>query len=174
MRSDRRRIRFSLRRGPAARADKSRLHGTKRAPEQGNPWLSATSLLRSPLEEREAVDRNPFAVPDSGGGERVLEVLRPFIAQEDPASSYRQVVYGNGQADFYLLDDGMMANHVSGTDSVGMSGPREPGGRMGHPVRGLPHAPYHGGHRNHLLGGLDEGVVVVVAGADLLRMITST
>jgi len=87
-------------------------------PSRGNAWLWATSPLRSPLEERAAVDRNPFAVPDSGGGERMLEVLRPFIAQEDPASSYRQIVYGNGQADVYLLDDGMMANHVSGASRV--------------------------------------------------------
>ena len=87
-------------------------------PSRGNAWLWATSPLRSPLEEGAAVDRNPFAVPDSGGGERMLEVLRPFIAQEDPASSYRQIVYGNGQADVYLLDDGMMANHVSGASRV--------------------------------------------------------
>ena len=51
-----------------------------------------------------------------GGGERMLAVLRPFIVREDPESSYRQIVYGNGEAEVYLRDDGMMANHVSGTE----------------------------------------------------------
>ena len=39
-------------------------------------------------------------------------VLAPHVAEED--GSFLRVRFGDGEADIYLSDDGMMANHVSG------------------------------------------------------------
>ena len=110
----------------------------------------------------------------SGGGERMLEVLRPFIAREDPASSYRQIVYGNGEAGVYLRDGGMMANHVCGTNPWELLVQGAQAARWVILPVGCPTCLTDDGQRNHLPGGLAQGVVMVVTGVDLLRAITST
>jgi hypothetical protein len=42
------------------------------------------------------------------------QVLAPHVSEEDAA--FLQVRAGDGQADIYLHDGGMMANHISGQD----------------------------------------------------------
>lgn len=44
----------------------------------------------------------------------MLEVLAPHIIER--SGSFLRVRVGDGEADVYLRDDGMMANHISGRD----------------------------------------------------------
>jgi hypothetical protein len=68
---------------------------------------------------------------DPGGGERMRQVLEPFIVREESQSHFALVEYGDGSADVYLDSDGMMANHVSGERARGtylFKEHRRPGG----------------------------------------------
>lgn len=49
-----------------------------------------------------------------GGGAQMREMLAPHVTEEDRSSLH--VRFGDGEADIYLNDDRMMANHVSGRD----------------------------------------------------------
>ena len=46
------------------------------------------------------------------GGLEMREVLEPHVAESD--GSFPRIQVGDGEADIYLRDDGMMANHISG------------------------------------------------------------
>lgn len=48
------------------------------------------------------------------GGTQMREVLAPHISQQ--SESFLRLRVGDGGADIYLSDDGMMANHISGRD----------------------------------------------------------
>ena len=48
------------------------------------------------------------------GGAQMREVLAPHISEEDGA--FLRVRVGDGEADIYLHDGGMMANHIEGRD----------------------------------------------------------
>jgi len=108
-----------------------------------------------------------------GGGAHMREVLGPFITREDLAHSCRQIVYGDGEADVYLSDDNMMANHISGTDpwELLVQGARSPGWVI--LPAGCPTCLTDDDQRHHLPEGLDDQAVVVTTGADLLQTITS-
>lgn len=49
------------------------------------------------------------------GGAQMREVLAPHISEDD--GSFLRVRMGDGEADIYLRDGGMMANHISGRES---------------------------------------------------------
>jgi hypothetical protein len=50
--------------------------------------------------------------PAERGGALMREVLAPHISEED--ETFLRVRVGDGEADIYLSDGGMMANHISG------------------------------------------------------------
>ena len=106
-----------------------------------------------------------------GGGDRMLEVLRSFIAREEPEHHFLLIERGDGSADVYLDDDDMMANHVSGSDpwELLVLGARTAGWVI-LPV-GCTTCITDEAQRIHLPEGLDEDVALVVTGADLLQVI---
>lgn len=44
------------------------------------------------------------------------EVLASFIVREEPGHHFVLIEGGDGSADVYLDEDGMMANHITGED----------------------------------------------------------
>jgi hypothetical protein len=46
-------------------------------------------------------------------GAKMREVMAPHVISQDGAHFLR-VRFGDGEADLYLFEDGMMANHISG------------------------------------------------------------
>jgi hypothetical protein len=79
---------------------------------------------------------------------------------------------GDGQADIYLRDDGMMANHVSGQDpwDVLVSGAQAAANWVILPLD-CPTCLTQPGQREELPEDLDDDVVVVETGADLRAVI---
>jgi hypothetical protein len=51
--------------------------------------------------------------PASGGGDRMREVLQPYMVCEEPDHHFGLVKYGDGSADVYVDDDHMMAKHIT-------------------------------------------------------------
>lgn len=104
-----------------------------------------------------------------GGSVEMLRVLAPHTTNRSGTFIHIQV--GDGEADLYLDSDGMMANHVTGTDPWELL------------VRGAEAAnwvilPIDGptcltgpGQREELPEGLDDHVIFVETGADLLSAI---
>ncbi|HKU10729.1 hypothetical protein [Sinomonas sp. G460-2] len=113
----------------------------------------------------------------TGGGEQMRQVLQPFIVREDRDLGFALVEYGDGSADVYLGGGGvagMMANHISGERPWGLL---VEGARAADwvilPV-GCPTCITDEGQRGHLPDGLDEDVVLVRSGDELLRVIRSS
>lgn len=100
------------------------------------------------------------------------EVLAPHISEED--GSFLRVRVGDGEADIYLHDGGMMANHISGRDPWDLL---VQGAQAANwviiPVGG-PTFLTQAGQMEELPEGLDDDVVVVDTGAELLAVIEST
>ena len=98
-------------------------------------------------------------------------VLAPHVTHRD--GDLRRIQFGDGEADIYLSDDGMLANHISGRDPWDLL------------VRGAQAANWvilpldcptcltAPGQREELPEGLDSDVVWVEAGADLLAVVES-
>jgi hypothetical protein len=84
------------------------------------------------------------------------------------------IEHGDGTADVYLDDDGMMANHIAGDGpwDLLVEGARAAGWVI-LPV-GCATGITDEAQRSHLPAGLDEDVVLVATGADLLRAIQSS
>jgi hypothetical protein len=111
---------------------------------------------------------------EPGGRDRMRQVLEPFIAREALEVGFAQVQYGDGSADVYLDDDGMMANHISGDQpwELLVQGARAAGWVIV-PV-GCPTCLTDEGQRAHLPAGLDDAVVLVSTGEELLRVILAS
>jgi hypothetical protein len=109
-----------------------------------------------------------------GGGDAMRRVLAPFTQAEEPEHEFLRVEYGDGGADLFLDDDGMMANHVDGlrTWDLLVEGARAAGWVI-FPT-GCPTCITDEKQRSHLPEGLDEQVVLVRTGADLLGAIKSS
>lgn len=111
---------------------------------------------------------------DPGGGGQMRQVLQPYIVREEPEHNFALVEYGDGSADVYLDGNDMMANRISGDQpwDLLVEGARE-AGRVIMPV-GCPTCITDEAQRAHLPGGLDEDVVVVLSGTELLGVIRSS
>lgn len=111
---------------------------------------------------------------EPGGGDRMRQVLQPFIVREEPEEGFAQLEYGDGSADVYLDDDGMMANHISGDQpwELLVRGARAAGWVIV-PV-GCPTCLTDDGQRAHLPAALDDDVVLVSTGEELLRVILAS
>jgi hypothetical protein len=109
----------------------------------------------------------------AGGGDRMRQVLAPFIVGSEPEHRFVHVEYGDGSADVYLDDDDMMANHISGTSpwEVLVEGAKAAGWVI-LPI-GCPTCLTDEAQRSHLPEGIDEDVVLVGSGWDLLQVIRS-
>jgi hypothetical protein len=111
---------------------------------------------------------------DPGGGERMRQVLQPFIVREEPEHHFALVEYGDGSADVYLDGDSMMANHISGEQpwELLVEGARAADWVI-LPV-GCPTCITDEAQRVHLPKGLDEDVVLVSTGDEFLQVIRSS
>lgn len=101
-------------------------------------------------------------------------VLAAHIAREEPENSFAQVVFGDGSADFYLSDDGMLANHIAGEllwDLL-VEGAKAAGWVI-MPV-GCPVLITDESERTHVPGGLGKDAVGVLDGRDILRVISES
>lgn len=98
-------------------------------------------------------------------------ILAPQIVEED--GTFLRVRFGDGEADIYLRDDGMMASHISGRDPWDL------------PFRGAVEANW-GDHasspsdvltapsqREDLPDGIDVEIVEIATGSELLALIES-
>ncbi|WP_422934220.1 hypothetical protein [Sinomonas sp. P47F7] len=108
------------------------------------------------------------------GSDQMRQVLQPYIVREDGDQRFALIECGDGSADVYLGGrDGMMANHISGEQPWDLL---VQGARAADwviiPV-GCPICITHETQRRHLPDGLDEDVVLVSSGDDLLRLIRS-
>ncbi|MDP9904802.1 hypothetical protein [Arthrobacter bambusae] len=112
--------------------------------------------------------------PVLGGGVQMREVLAPFIVREEPDSRCLLIEYGDGTADVYLADDGMMANHISGEQPWELVVKGAAGaGWVIMPV-GCPTCLTEEAQRADLPESIREDAVVTATGADLLRAIRSS
>jgi hypothetical protein len=109
--------------------------------------------------------------PVPGGGSRMREVLAPCIKREEPETSFLLIEVGDGDADVYLDDDDMLANHITGRDpwDLLVKGAAAAGWVI-LPV-GCPTCLTHEDQERDLPDGLRERVVIVRSGADLRRVI---
>jgi hypothetical protein len=106
-----------------------------------------------------------------GGGAEMREILAPHVTEED--RSFLHVKFGDGEADIYLSDDGMMANHVLGRDPWNLL---VEGARAANWVimpMGCPTCVTQPGQREELPRELNDDLVVIDTAADLLRVIES-
>jgi len=101
----------------------------------------------------------------------MMEVLAPHISEED--GRFIRVRVGDGQADIYLHDGGMMANHIEGRDPWDLL---VQGARAANwiiiPV-GCAMCLAQQGQMEELPEALDEDVAVTETGADLRAVIES-
>lgn len=101
----------------------------------------------------------------------MLRILAPHVIEAD--GSFLRVRFGDGEADVYLNDDGMMANHVSDR------GPWEllvEGAKAANWVimpMGCPTCLTHPGQREELPDELGDDLAFVDGGAELLLVIES-
>ncbi len=112
--------------------------------------------------------------PKSGGGDRMRKVLQPYIVREEPEHRFALVECGDGSVNVNLGGDSMMANHFFGEDpwDLLLEGARQAGWVI-MPV-GCPTCLTEAAQLAHLPDGLDQDVVVVGTGADLLRIVRSS
>ncbi len=110
---------------------------------------------------------------DEGGGEAMRRILAAHIVREEPERNFALIEFGSGSADVYLGASDMMANHVSGDEPWDLL---VDGARAAQwvilPV-GCPTCITDEAQRAHLPQGLDEDVVLVTSGAELLAVIRS-
>jgi hypothetical protein len=109
-----------------------------------------------------------------GGGDRMRAVLEPYASQQESPSNFWLVQVGDGTADVYLDDDNMMANHVSGRDpwELLFKGAQAAGWVI-MPV-GCPTCLTHEGQLRELPEELQEPVVAVNSGADLVAVVEAS
>lgn len=110
----------------------------------------------------------------SGGGDKMREVLSPYIKREEPEHTFALLEIGTGSADLYLDENSMMANHISGDEpwDVLVQGAQAAGWVI-IPV-GCPTCITDEQQREHLPAELQEAVVLVRSGTELLQAIRAS
>ena len=104
------------------------------------------------------------------GGAKMREVIAPHVISQE--GGHIRVRFGDGEADLYLSEDGMMANHISGRDpwQLLVAG-AEAANWVILPLDG-PVCLTAPGQREELPDELTDHVVSVESGADLLEVIS--
>ena len=105
------------------------------------------------------------------GGSQMREILAPHVTDED--GSFLRVRFGDGDADIYLGDDRMMANHVSGRDPWDLLVEGAQAANWVIMPIDCPTCVTQPGQREELPEDLDADVVAVSTGAELRRIIES-
>jgi hypothetical protein len=105
------------------------------------------------------------------GGVQMREALAPYIGEKD--GTFLRVRVGDGEADVYLHDGGMMANHISGRDPWDLLVQGAQAANWVIIPVGCPTCLTQPGQMEELPEGLDDDVVVVETGADLRAVIES-
>ncbi len=115
-----------------------------------------------------------FAAGDAaeGGGAQIRAVLEPRIVEED--REFFRVRAGDGTADIYLHDSGMMANHVSGSDPWELLVTAARAANWVIMPVGLPMCLTAEAQRTELPEGLGDDAVVVGSGAELQALIEAS
>ena len=103
------------------------------------------------------------------GGDQMRSILAPHIVEEH--GTLLRIRVGDGEADIYLSDDGMMANHISGRDPWDPLVRGAAAANWGIMPLDLPTCLTAPGQRENLPEGLDEDLVEVATGSDLLQLI---
>jgi hypothetical protein len=105
------------------------------------------------------------------GGAQMREVLAPHISEH--SETFLRVGVGDGEADIYLSNDGMMANHISGRDpwDLLVQGARAAGWVI--IPGGCPTCLTQPGQQEELPDRLGGDVAFVETGADLRAVIES-
>lgn len=106
------------------------------------------------------------------GGSQMREVLAPHVVEED--GSLLRIRVGDGDADVYLRDDGMMANHVSGEAPWDLLVKGAQAADWVIMPVGCPTCVTRQAQRGELPVGLEDGVVVVETGAALRAVIEAS
>ena len=109
-----------------------------------------------------------------GGGERMRQILEPFIVRQEPEHHFALVKFGDGTADVYLDDDDMMANRVSGEQPWDLLVEGAQAADWVIMPVGCATCITAEAQRSHLPPGLDEDVALVATGKDLLRVVCSS
>jgi hypothetical protein len=104
------------------------------------------------------------------GSTEMLAVLAPYVRER--RGTFLHIQVGDGGADLYLNDDGMMANHVSGQDSWDLLVAGAMAANWVILPLGCPTCLTGPGQRDELPEGLDADIARVGSGADLRAMIT--
>jgi hypothetical protein len=104
------------------------------------------------------------------GGAQMREVMAPHVISQEGAQV--RIRFGDGEADLYLSEDGMMANHISGHDpwQLLVAGARAANWVI-LPLEG-PVGLTAPGQREELPDELTDHVVFIESGPDLLELIT--
>ena len=110
---------------------------------------------------------------EAGGSEVMRRILAPFIVSEEPDRRFARVEVGDGGGDAYLHDDGMMANHVTGHRAWDLLVEGALAAGFVILPAGCPTCITDEAQRRHLPEGLDRDVVLVLNGADLVKVIQS-
>lgn len=105
------------------------------------------------------------------GGAEMRGVLAPHIIEE--GETFLRVRFGDGEADVYLSDDGMMANHISGRDPWDLLVRGAAAANWVIMPLDLPTCLTMPGQRDNLPEGLDQEIVMIETGSDLLALIES-
>lgn len=105
------------------------------------------------------------------GGAEMRLVLAPHVVERQ--GSFLRVQVGDGEADVYLNDDGMMANHISGRDAWDLLLKGAESANWVIMPLDCPTCLTQPGQREELPEELRDDVVVVETGADLRAVIES-
>lgn len=106
-----------------------------------------------------------------GGGDRVRAMLEPYVKWSEPGNSFMCIEVEDGGADVYLDDDGMMVNHAGGTATWDLLVCAATAANWSILLLGGTVACTRPDQRAELPSELSEGAVVVVSGAELLKLI---
>lgn len=105
------------------------------------------------------------------GGAEMRGVLAPHIVEE--SETFLRVRYGDGEADVYLSDDGMMANHITGRNPWDLLVEGAAAANWVIMPLDLPTCLTAPGQAKNLPEGLDQEITVVETGSDVLGLIES-
>ena len=105
------------------------------------------------------------------GGAEMRQVLAPYVTER--SGSFVRVRVGDGEADVYLRDDGMMANHITGLDPWDLLLRGAQAANWVIMPSDCPTCLTQPGQREELPEELHDDVVVVETAADLRAVIES-
>ena len=105
------------------------------------------------------------------GGAEMRQVLAPHVTER--SASFLRLRVGDGEADVYLNDDGMMANHISGRDPWDLLLRGAQAANWVIMPLDCPTCLTQPGQREELPEELQDDVVVVESAADLRAVIES-